>query len=304
MKKILLTIILSLLLTSCNNPFSAGTLTWTAINVNAYIQQGDAHLISKNGKHILIDVGHRSYAKKILIPTLQKAGVKSIDKVLITHPHNDHYGGLKPLIDAGMKIKAIYMNMPTKKQMAQEPWGGSYAELDEIQLLAKKADIPVVPIVMGDKYTFDSDTYIEVLYVYNGINTPVGKTDLNDMSAVCMVYHGENRFLLTGDLNKKLGGYLAKNVDNLRADILKSPHHGTEHFAPNAFFDKVEAKVLIVPAPKHIWWSENSKRTRNLARQKGYETYVNGFHGNITVTSDGTRYTIKTDREITGILSK
>ncbi|MEA1880423.1 MAG: MBL fold metallo-hydrolase, partial [Campylobacterota bacterium] len=233
-----------------------------------------------------------------------KEGVKSIDKVLITHPHNDHYGGLKVLIDEGIKIKTIFMNIPTKKQMAQEPWGGSYADIEEIQTLANKADISIVPVVMGDRYIFDSDSFIEVLYVYNGIDTPVGKTDLNDMSAVCMVYHGDNRFLLTGDLNKKLGGYLAKNVDNLRADILKSPHHGTEHFAPNAFFDKVEAKVLIVPAPKHIWWSTNSKRTRDLARKKGYETYVNGFHGNIKVTSDGTKYTIKTDRELTGILSK
>ena len=304
MIKKLILLVLLLLLQSCNNPFSYGKLTWTAINVNAYLQQGDAHIISKEDRHMLIDVGHYTYAKKILVPTLRKFKVQKIEKILISHPHNDHYGGLKALIEAGFEIEAIHMNMPTKKQMTQEPWGGKYAELVEIQELAKAHHIPMHPIKMGDKYSFDTDSYLEVLYVYNGIDTPIGKTDLNDMSAVCMLHHGKNSFLFTGDLNKRLGRYLADNVDNIHADILKSPHHGTEGFPPNRFFDKIDAKVLIVPAPKHIWWSKRSNRMRDLAREKGYETYVNGFHGNIEVTSDGEGYSIKTDRVLEGILSK
>jgi competence protein ComEC len=253
---------------------------------------------------MLIDVGHYAYAKKILVPTLQKLKIKSIEKILISHPHNDHYGGLMALIEADFEIRMIHMNMPTKKQMAQEPWGGKYAELEEIQALAKTHDIPIAPIKMGDRYSFDSDSYLDVLYVYNGIDTPIGKTDINDMSAVCMLHHGKNRFLFTGDLNKRLGRYLAENVEDIKADILKSPHHGTEGFPPHKFFDKVDAKVLIVPAPKHIWWSKRSKRMRDIAREKGYDTYVNGFHGNIVVTSDGETYSIKTDRVLEGILSK
>jgi competence protein ComEC len=301
-KLIFLTLVL--LLQSCNSPFSYGKLTWTAINVNAYLQQGDAHLISKGGKHILIDVGHYTYAKKILVPTLQKLKIKSIEKILISHPHNDHYGGLIALIEAGFEIRAIHMNMPSKSQMAQEPWGGKYTELEEIQALTKIHHIPILPIKMGDRYSFDSDSYLDVLYVYNGIDTPIGKTDINDMSAVCMLHHGKNSFLFTGDLNKRLGRYLTDNAKDIKADILKSPHHGTEGFPPDSFFDKVEAKVLIVPAPKHIWWSKRSKRMRDIARKKGYETYVNGFHGNIVVTTDGETYSIKTDRVLEGILSK
>lgn len=292
------------MLTSCQNPFSAGKLTWIAINVNNYIQQGDAHLIRKNGKHMLIDVGHYVYANKILIPTLKKSKVKIIEKIIITHPHNDHYGGLKALMYEGFDIKTIHMNMPTKKQMAEEPWGGKYVELEEIQALAKVHKIQILPIKMDDKYSFDSHSYLKVLYVYDGIDTPIGRTDLNDMSAICMLYHGENKFLFAGDLNKRLGSYIVKDHKNIKADILKAPHHGTEGFAPNKFFDKVDAQVLIVPAPKHIWWKKSSKRLRDLARKKGYETYVNGFHGNIMVTSDGEKYSITTDRNITGILSK
>jgi len=200
--KKLIFLVLILLVQSCNSPFSYGKLTWTAINVNAYLQQGDAHLISKEGKHMLIDVGHYAYAKKILVPTLQKLKIKSIEKILISHPHNDHYGGLIALIEADFEIRMIHMNMPTKKQMAQEPWGGKYAELEEIQELAKMHNIPIAPIKMGDRYSFDSDSYLDVLYVYNGIDTPIGKTDINDMSAVCMLHHGKNRFFTGFKISK------------------------------------------------------------------------------------------------------
>lgn len=304
MKKYILFLIVFIASVGCNNPFSKSKLTWTAINVNAAVQQGDAHLISKDGKHILIDTGHINYAKSILLPYLKEQNASTLRAVLITHPHNDHYGGLKQLMEDGFSIGKIYMNMPTKKQMDAEYWGGKYSELLEILALAKQRNVEVVPIVQGDKLIFDEDAFIEVLYIYNGIHTPVGHTDLNDMSAITMLHHGNNRFLFSGDLNKKLGRYLAKNADNLKADILKAPHHGAEGFAPNSFFEKVNPKAIIVPAPKHLWFGKRALRLRELARQNHYETYVNGYHGHITITSDGDSYSIKSQREAKDILYK
>ncbi len=304
MKKSIIVLLTMLFLLGCNTPKENDKLTWTAINVNAKVQQGDAHLISKSGKHFLIDAGHISYAQSILIPYLKSVGVNEFEGILISHPHNDHYGGVKALIENHFSIKAIYMNMPTKKQMDREYWGGKYSELLEIKLLAEKHNIKVLPIVQGDKLVFDKKSFIEVLYIYDGIKTPVGKTDLNDMSAITMIYDRDNKFLLAGDLNKKLGKYLAENVKNIQADILKSPHHGTEGFAPNSFFKKVNPKVLIVPAPKHLWFDKRSLRTRDLARDNHYKTYVNGYHGHITVTSDGKNYTIKTEKKVKDILYK
>ncbi len=273
-------------------------LTWTSINVNAWLQQGDAHLISKNNQHILIDTGHIKYAKMILIPFLQKKHITHLKSVLITHPHNDHYGGLKTLLEHNISIENIYMNMPTREQMQREYWGGSYDELLEIHRLAKEKNIPILPIHTGDTLSFDKESYMKVLYVYNGIKTPVGPTGINDMSVVSMLYHGKHKFLFTGDLNRKLGEYIAQDDVDIQADILKAPHHGAEGFAPNSFFEKVNPKVLIVPAPKLLWFQKRSKRTRDLAIQHNYITYVNGYNHNITVISDGTNFTIQTDKNV------
>ena len=296
-KKNTLLILLIILLLGCKK--ENNIMTWTSINVNNAVQQGDAHLISKNNKHMLVDTGHAKYATNVLIPFLKNKHIDTIDYILITHPHNDHYGGIKSLIENHIHIHTIYMNMPTKEQMDKEYWGGTYDELLEIQALTKKYHITLSSIHIGDKLKFDSNTFMEVLYVYNGINTPVGKTDINDMSVISMLHHGKNRFLFTGDLNKKLGTYIAKQPTNIHADILKAPHHGTEGFAPNSFFEKVSPKVLIVPSPKHLWFSKRSKRTRDLAIAHHYKTYVNGYNEHITIISDGKNYTISTDRNFT-----
>lgn len=296
---IISTSLLVFLLQGCENQKVKNILTWTSINVNASIQQGDAHLISKQDTHMLVDTGHQTYANNILIPFLQSKHIKSIKYILITHPHNDHYGGITTLIENNIKIESIYMNMPTKKQMDREYWGGSYDELLSIQTLAKKHHIQIHKVKIGDILKFDNESFMKVLYVYNGIDTPVGSTDINDMSVISMLYHGNNKFLFTGDLNKKLGTYIAKDTLDIHADILKAPHHGTEGFAPNSFFEKVSPKVLIVPSPKHLWFSKRSKRTRDLAIDHNYTTYVNGYNKHITITSDGENYSISTDTNFT-----
>ncbi len=274
------------------------SLTWTSINVCSDTRQGDSHLISKNGKHYLIDGGHPEVTQTHFLPFLEQHKITHLDAVMINHPHSDHYGGIKALFENHIKIDRLYMNMPTPQQMKWEWWGGNYQDLVVIQKLATKSGTPISPIRQGDKFVFDKSSSIEVLYVYDGIHTPVGKTDINDMSAITMIKDGTNRFLLAGDLNLGLGTYLAENAQNIKADVLKVPHHGTEKLAPNSFFEKVSPKDIIVTAPRDLWCSKRSDRVRTLSEEKKYGTYVNGIQGHITVTSDGKTYTVTTEKKV------
>ena len=279
-------------------PEEENILTWTSINVCSDTRQGDAHLISKNGKHYLIDGGHPEVTQTHFLPFLEQHKITHLDAVMINHPHSDHYGGIKALFENHIKIDRLYMNMPTPQQMKQEWWGGSYQDLIDIQKLAAKNGTPISPIRQGDKFLFDKSSSMEVLYIYDGIHTPIGKTDINDMSAITMIKDGTNRFLLTGDLNLALGTYLAENAHNIKADVIKVPHHGTEKLAPNSFFEKVSPKDIVVTSPHDLWCSKRSKRIRTLAAEKKYGVYVNGIQGHITVTSDGKTYTIATEKNV------
>lgn len=106
---------------------------------------------------------------------------------------------------------------------------------------------------------------------------------------------GKTRALFTGDLNHKLGAYLANSSDfDLEASLLKVPHHGTEGLAPDSFFARVSPKAAFVPAPCGLWQSARSKRPREWFLSRGIPTYVTGEVGSVTVDMLPSRFLIKT----------
>lgn len=224
------------------------------VNVNTSAQ-GDAHVIQVyTGKTILIDVGYCDIAEKELIPFLRKNNISYFDIVFISHPHKDHYCGLKPLLDSGIKINTIYFNIPDKEICDSEiPWGCDYEHILDYHQLLKNNNIEIKVAEAGQYFYLGAGAVFEILYAFDGINTPVGRTDINDMSLIMMLEFAGYKMLFTGDLNRTIGEYLAKNANDIEADILKVPHHGTDGLAPNSFFDTVDPKYALIPHHLHLY---------------------------------------------------
>ena len=285
--------------------FNAKPLTWTMINVNYSPQQGDAHLIqTRNGKNILIDTGHLDPARKALVPFLQSKGIKKIDTVFITHPHKDHYDGLLAILESGIPIKEVYFNMPDKQVCdAEIPWGCDYEHILNYRKMLALNQVNVLEAKAGMVFDLGLGSSLKILHAFDGVNTPVGRTDINDMSYIMLLKHGFNTALFTGDLNSKLGEYLAKEGKDLKVDILKLPHHGTEGAAPDAFFAAAAPKDVLVPSPALLWCSARSARMKNWVESRKIPTYVNGFSGNITVKMGLFGYQIDAERPQTRLPS-
>jgi len=280
-------------------PFNGSKLEWTMVNVNQTRQQGDAHLIRvKNGKTILVDTGHRKPAETALIPFLTDESIDTIDTVFISHPHKDHYGGLEVLLENNIKISEIYFNIPIKSVCDKEiPWGCNYDEIVSLHELLKNNGVTINRAEAGQSFVLGKNTKLDLLYAYDGLQTPVGETDVNDLSLIMMLYHNQFKFLFTGDLNWKIGGHLAKMLDSLSADILKVPHHGAESTAPNNFFAKVSPQYGLVPAPQHLWLSDRSKRIRKWFKINEIPVFVNGIDGNIRIVADGKNLRIDSENK-------
>jgi competence protein ComEC len=263
---------------------------WAMINVNQSKQQADAHLIQvKNGKTILIDAGHRNTAKSMLLPYLRQHAVNKIDIVFITHPHVDHYGGLEYLLKNKIKIGEVYFNLPDKKTCDSEiPWGCNYIDVLTVRNIYSQYGVPPKNVKAGMKFNLGPDTWMEIVYAFDGIHTPVGKTSINDMSLVMMLHYKKFKCLFTGDLDGKIGTYAAKFPDLIAADVLKVPHHGTESTVPDAFFDAVSPKYALVPSPEGLWLSHRSERIRSWFSKHGIPIYVNGISGDVQVSIRGT----------------
>lgn len=287
-------------------------VTWHMINVNHTDKQGDAHLLTFYGQpnpqsphqapahsQVLIDTGDQG---DWIVPQLKRLGVQRLDTVLISHPHHDHYGGLTDIVRSGIQVGEVYLSVPDREICDKEiPWGCASEEIANLVEFLKTQNIPIRQAQAGEvlfpKPGTDSSmaqlgthTELKVLFSYDGVNTPIGKTDINDMSTLVLLKAGTTKALFTGDLNIPLGKYLAEQALqssdhlNLRADILKVPHHGTEGTAPNEFFDAVHPKIALIPSPLTLWKSDRSSRIRNYFEQeKGIETWVNGRDGTILV---------------------
>ena len=71
------------------------------------IGQGDSIFIEINEKNILIDAGEEEHASTI-IAYLRTYDVEKLDLVFLTHPHEDHIGGMGEVLSE-FEIGEFYM---------------------------------------------------------------------------------------------------------------------------------------------------------------------------------------------------
>lgn len=69
------------------------------------VRKGDGLGMIINGKAMLVDAFQGDEATTGLIAWLKSNKVTQIDLAVDTHAHGDHYGGFKPIVNAGIKIK-------------------------------------------------------------------------------------------------------------------------------------------------------------------------------------------------------
>ena len=83
-------------------------LTLTALNVG----KGASHVVSfPGGGHMLIDAGSAlrgNAGSRAVLPFLRHRGIRRIDVLALTHPHEDHYGGAAAVL-AALPVREIWI---------------------------------------------------------------------------------------------------------------------------------------------------------------------------------------------------
>lgn len=277
---------------------------WTMPNVNSGKGQADSHiLLMPDGAIVAVDFGFGGDSKHNPIEWLEQQNIRHLDALVISHYHRDHYGGITSLLDREITIGVLIHNPPTRPQCEREsPWGCTWREISDLWSRLDGAGvvkrIPSAGDVIYRSRNAEVDTFIEVISAFDGLQTPVGPTDLNDMSIVCRLVHGSQTALFTGDLNAAVGAYLAAHPAAIAADILKVPHHGTEGTVPDAFFDQVNSRVALVSSPAELWASARSARVRQYFARRQIPVYVSGVHGQIQVVIDPSGFSISPEFSI------
>jgi competence protein ComEC len=204
-------------------------------------KQGDAALLEDSlGRRILFDAGVDGPG--VLRDYLRSRGIHKLDAVVVTHPDKDHYGGL---LDLPARFRVRQMLVPTTE--SQDP---DYQSLLR-QLRTRGTDVVVVgrgAHLAGFGFQVDflwPDAATRASFLTGGART-------NDLSLVASVTHGQFRMLLTGDLDEPdlIAG------DDLRAHLLKAPHHGSLKGNEPSLYERIQPDYVVVmgryPTPARL----------------------------------------------------
>jgi len=160
------------------------------------------------------DVGQR-----VILPYLRHEGISVLNHVVLSHDDRDHvggYAGIRRVVQVG--------------QLSVMP-GSRYLSA---QATACKA---------GDKWRWDG---VEFSILHPQVNA-VGKD--NDQSCVLKISGHGGSVLLTGDIEKMVEQQLVlSNPEQLPADILLAPHHGSATSSSSGFIDHVKPKEVVYSA--------------------------------------------------------
>lgn len=241
------------------------------------VGQGDSIFIElPNNETMLIDAAE-SYQSENIINYLKNLNYQKIDYVIGTHPHTDHIGGLKDIINT-FEIGKIYM-----------PKVVSTTKTYESLLMAIKDKNLKINTAKAGTSIIDTDALkINILAPNNSTYT-----ELNNYSVVTKITYGTTKFLFMGDAEKLSENEIKENVT---ADVIKIGHHGSNTSSSIDFIKKVNAKYGIISVGLNNKYNLPKEETITNWENSGTKIYLTSINGTIRASSDGTNIKIESEK--------
>jgi competence protein ComEC len=273
-----LSFILILFILTSFHPWNR-TLQITFLSVG----QGDSMVLQfPNGKTRLIDGGEYLAGKRNLVPYLRRQGITQLDTIILTHPHNDHVGGLINVLN-NFSIGRV---VDSKQEQFDPEY---YPKFNEI---IQQKKIPVQKAVRGANIPTYSGATIRIF------NPPVGflknfRSEVNNNAIVLQVIYGRVTAMFTGDIEQEAESDLMRTGFPLGATILKVPHHGSATSNATSFLQEVHPQIAVISVGKNNWFNLPSLKIIDKLNQMNSQIYRTDLDGAIIIRTDGKKVEVQ-----------
>ena len=280
-----------------------GDLKISMLNVG----QGDAILIQTGKQTILVDTSDTD-ERELLVKELEKFSVTKIDKLILTHPHADHIGSAKVLINPSKK--ELTANPYLEKISVAEVYDNGIASTSPLYKSYMKAvnakGIVHKSLKAGETLDFGNSVKFNVLYptpeLVNAVNEGGWKSDPNNESVVGKLTYKKFSMMFTGDAEKEVEAALLSNnkAKDLKCDVLKAGHHGSYTASTKEFVAAVNPSVVVISCGP----DEERRNTYGHPHLEPLENYLaqgidekkifcTRWNKTITITSDGKNFSVQ-----------
>lgn len=242
------------------------------------VGHGDSFLLkTAKNKTVMIDTGGKYVDKKRqyngtlskykILPTLKKKGIKKIDYLIITHPHNDHMGELEFLCQ-----ELSFTNVIINKQSFTQQ------QLEYINTLATIYDFKMIDILSLNTIYLDQ-FFIEFLDA-----TIPHSEDQNEQSIITLVKYRGYKLLFMGDATINNEQLLLAKYDLSNVDILKVGHHGSKTSSSEAFMQVTNPRISLISNGQNNKFHLPDMQVLNNLKIINSKVYDTAQHGQVTIT--------------------
>jgi competence protein ComEC len=249
------------------------------------VGQGESILVEFPGKKkMLVDGGGQfqgtfDVGENVVSPVLWNKGIKRIDYLVLTHGHPDHLNGL---VSVAQNFKI------------GEFWDSFSPRNDEnYQKLKKNLRRRAYQRRIFRGFTYRvGDVAIKALHPQEGPVEVDAAT--NSQSLVLFIAYGQTRFLLTSDIGVEEEAMILEKGNDIRSQLLKSPHHGSLSSSSQIFLDRVAPEMIILSVGEGNSFGFPHREIIERYSASGARILRTDFHGAIEVSSDGRELSFRT----------
>jgi competence protein ComEC len=269
-------------------PRSAPALELTFLDVG----QGDSVLVEFPGrKKMLIDGGgvpddSLDIGELVVSPYLWDLGIKKLDCVVLTHAHPDHLNGLKA-VARNFRVGEFWEAVRPAESAARQD-------------LERHLRPSVVRQTVRRGFSRQEDA-VRVEALYPEPDAAAGADIANDQSLVLKISMGTEAFLLPGDIGSDAEAAVIKGGADVRARVLKSPHHGSRSSSTPAFLEAVQPEFVVVSAGRGNFYGLPHPDILERYRALGARVLRTDEVGAIRFSTDGTTLHVVTSQSGGGV---
>jgi competence protein ComEC len=266
------------------------------------VGQGDAILIQNGGSTVLVDGGPNATQLGKHLDALGLNGT-TIDAVILSHAHADHYQGLRELFASRRHITVRFFwenqdvsaNSTLQKlrdSIAARVRAGSLIYRDTDDPCANGQPICIVNLRGGAK--------VEIMRP-----DPDGQDPNNRSPAVKLVGPDSASFTMwmAGDAEREAIAFFDRAPyhpnPGMKVDVLKADHHGSCNGVSDAYLDLLDPSLLVVSLAGVNDYGHMHTQAKTMYRRHHIPWYRTDRNGTITLQSSGVtgeKYTVSVER--------